>query len=148
MKNNIAYYKDKYVGILGAGKSGLAAAKILINSNANIYLFDDHYPRPTYIKKSYWQNYKLWPWKNLISIVVSPSIPTNNSLKHEAIELAIKHKVKIINEIDLFFEIKPRAKIVGITGTNGKSTTVSLLHHILNFNNIKCEIGGNFGYPA
>ena len=148
MKNNIAYYKDKYVGILGAGKSGLAAAKILINSNANIFVFDDHYPRPVSIKKSNWQNYKLWPWENLISVVVSPSIPTNNRLKHEAIKLAIKHKVKIINEIDLFFETKPRAKIIGITGTNGKSTTVSLLHHILNFNNIKCEIGGNFGHPA
>ena len=148
MKKNIAYYKDKYVGILGAGKSGLAAAKILINSNANIFIFDDHYPRPLSIKKSNWKNYKLWPWKNLISIVVSPSIPTNNRLKHEAIELAIKHKVKIINEIDLFFETQPTAKIVGITGTNGKSTTVSLLHHILNLNKIRCEIGGNFGYPA
>ena len=148
MKNNIAYYKDKYVGILGVGKSGLAAARILINSNANIFVFDDHYPRPLSIKKSNWKNYKLWPWKNLISIVVSPSIPTNNRLKHEAIELAIKHKVKIINEIDLFFETQPTATIVGITGTNGKSTTVSLLHHILNFNKIRCEIGGNFGYPA
>ena len=148
MKKNIAYYKDKYVGILGAGKSGLAAAKILINSNANIFVFDDHYPRPLSIKKSNWKNYKLWPWKNLISIIVSPSIPTNNRLKHEAIELAIKHKVKIINEIDLFFETQPTAKIVGITGTNGKSTTVSLLHHILNLNKIRCEIGGNFGYPA
>ena len=148
MKNNIACYKNKYVGILGAGKSGLAAARILINSNANIFVFDDHYPRPLSIKKSNWKNYKLWPWKNLISIVVSPSIPTNNRLKHEAIELAIKHKVKIINEIDLFFETQPTAKIVGITGTNGKSTTVSLLHHILNFNKIRCEIGGNFGYPA
>ena len=148
MKKNIAYYKDKYIGILGAGKSGLAAAKILINSNANIFVFDDHYPRPLSIKKSNWKNYKLWPWENLISIVVSPSIPTNNRLKHEAIELAIKHKVKIINEIDLFFETQPTAKIVGITGTNGKSTTVSLLHHILNLNKIRCEIGGNFGYPA
>ena len=148
MKNNIAYYKDKYVGILGAGKSGLAAARVLINSNANIFVFDDHYPRPLSVKKTNWKNYKLWPWKNLISIVVSPSIPTNNRLKHEAIELAIKHKVKIINEIDLFFETQPTAKIVGITGTNGKSTTVSLLHHILKFNKIRCEIGGNFGYPA
>ena len=148
MKNNIACYKNKYVGILGAGKSGLAAARILINSNANIFVFDDHSPRPLSIKKSNWKNYKLWPWENLLSIVVSPSIPTNNHVKHEAIELAIKHRVKIINEIDLFFETQPTAKIVGITGTNGKSTTASLLHHVLKFNKIRCEIGGNFGYPA
>jgi UDP-N-acetylmuramoylalanine--D-glutamate ligase len=43
---------------------------------------------------------------------------------------------------------RPKAIIVGITGTNGKSTTVALLHHILKFNKIKSVIGGNFGYPA
>ena len=148
MNNSIAHYKDKHVGILGAGKSGLAAAEILANSNANIFIFDDNNPRPSFIKKTHWQNYKEWPWKNLISLIVSPSIPTNNFHKHEAVELAIKHKVKIVNEIDLFFETNPKAKIVGITGTNGKSTTVSLLYHILTFNKVKCAIGGNFGYPA
>ena len=148
MNNSIAHYKDKHVGILGAGKSGLAAAEILANSNAHIFIFDDNNPRPSSIKKTHWQNYKEWPWKNLISLIVSPSIPTNNFDKHEAVELAIKHNVKIINEIDLFFETNPKAKIVGITGTNGKSTTVSLLYHILTFNKVKCAIGGNFGYPA
>lgn len=103
MNNSIAHYKDKHVGILGAGKSGLAAAEILANSNAHIFIFDDNNPRPSSIKKTHWQNYKEWPWKNLISLIVSPSIPTNNFDKHEAVELAIKHNVKIINEIDLFF---------------------------------------------
>ena len=146
--NNILQYKDKNIGILGAGKSGLAAAQVLTNSKANIFIFDDNYPRPTCIHKSNWLNYKLWPWKQLSSLVVSPSIPTKNSKKHDAIKLAIRNNVKIINEIDLFFETEPKAKIVGITGTNGKSTTVALLYHILNFNKIKCVIGGNYGYPA
>ena len=44
MNNSIAHYKDKHVGILGAGKSGLAAAEILANSNANIFIFDDNNP--------------------------------------------------------------------------------------------------------
>ena len=74
--NNILQYKDKNIGILGAGKSGLAAAQVLTNSKANIFIFDDNYPRPTCIHKSNWQNYKLWPWKQLSSLVVSPSIPT------------------------------------------------------------------------
>ena len=62
--------------------------------------------------------------------------------------MAINNNVKIINEIDLFVETKPKAKIIGITGTNGKSTTVALLFHILKFNKIKCVIGGNYGFPA
>ena len=123
----INYYENKDVGILGAGLSGMAAAKILSNSKANIFVFDDKKDKPDFIRKKSWKNYNLWPWKTLTALVVSPGIPINAKNKHLAIQYAIKNKVKIINEIDLFFETKPEAKIIGITGTNGKSTTVALL---------------------
>ena len=145
---SINYYENKDVGILGAGLSGMAAAKILSNSKANIFVFDDKKDKPDFIRKKSWKNYNLWPWKTLTALVVSPGIPINAKNKHLAIQYAIKNKVKIINEIDLFFETKPEAKIIGITGTNGKSTTVALLFHILKFNKIKCVIGGNYGFPA
>ena len=144
----INYYENKDVGILGAGLSGIAAAKILSNSKANIFVFDDKKDKPDFIRKKSWKNYNLWPWETLTALVVSPGIPINAKNKHLAIQYAIKNKVKIINEIDLFFETKPKAKIIGITGTNGKSTTVALLFHILKFNKIKCVIGGNYGFPA
>ena len=144
----ISSYKNKDVGILGAGLSGLAAAKILLSSKANLYIFDDKKNKPSHIREDSWKNYKFWPWKTLKTIVVSPGIPINAKHKHNAIQLAIENKVKIINEIDLFAETEPKAKIIGITGTNGKSTTVALLFHILNFNKIKCVIGGNYGFPA
>ena len=145
---SISCYKNKDVGILGAGLSGMAAAKILSSSKANIFVFDDKKDKPDFIRKKSWKNYNLWPWETLTAIVVSPGIPINSKNKHLAIQLAIENKVKIINEIDLFFETKPEAKIIGITGTNGKSTTVALLFHILKYNKIKCVIGGNYGYPA
>ena len=145
---SISSYKNKNIGILGAGLSGIAAAKILVSSKANIFIFDDKKDKPNLIDIHCWKNYKLWPWKTLTALVVSPGIPINAKNKHLAIELALKNKIKIINEIDLFFETKPEAKIIGITGTNGKSTTVALLFQILKFNKIKCVIGGNFGFPA
>ena len=145
---SISSYENKNVGILGAGLSGIAAAKILVSSKANIYIFDDKKDKPDFINDNCWKNYKLWPWEALTALVVSPGIPINAKNKHLAIELAIKNKIKIINEIDLFFQSKPKAKIIGITGTNGKSTTVALLFHILKFNKIKCVIGGNYGFPA
>ena len=145
---SISSYKNKNVGILGAGLSGIAAAKILVSSKANIYIFDDKKDKPDFINDNCWKNYKLWPWEALAALVVSPGIPINAKNKHLAIELAIKNKIKIINEIDLFFQSKPKAKIIGITGTNGKSTTVALLFHILKSNKIKCVIGGNYGFPA
>lgn len=141
-------YRNKDVGILGAGLSGLAAAKLLLSLEAEIYIFDDKKNKPKIIKKNSWKNYKFWPWKTLTTLVVSPGIPLNAKKKHNAIQLAISNNVKIINEIDLFVETKPKAKIIGITGTNGKSTTVALLFHILKFNKIKCVIGGNYGFPA
>ena len=146
--NNIISYKNKNVGVLGLGISGLAAAKVLLNSNANIFAFDDLKEKPPTLPKSNWINYQKWPWLELYALVVSPGIPINKYVKHKAIQLALDHNVKIINDIDLFIEIKPKAKIIGITGTNGKSTTVALLHHILKLNNIKSVIGGNFGFPA
>ena len=145
---SISCYENKDVGILGAGISGLAAAKILLSSKANIFIFDDKKDKPNVIKEINWKNYRFWPWETLSALVVSPGIPINAKIKHLAIQLALKNKVKIINEIDLFFETKPEAKIIGITGTNGKSTTVALLFHILKFNKIKCVIGGNYGFPA
>ena len=145
---SINSYKNKNVGILGAGLSGIAAAKILVSSKANIYIFDDKKDKPDFINDNCWKNYKLWPWEALAALVVSPGIPINAKNKHLAIELAIKNKITIINEIDLFFQSKPKAKIIGITGTNGKSTTVALLFHILKSNKIKCVIGGNYGFPA
>jgi UDP-N-acetylmuramoylalanine--D-glutamate ligase len=146
--NNIVHYKNQDVGILGLGLSGLAAAKVLLNSKANIFVFDDKKEKPSTIKKRNWVNYNYWPWKSIKTLVVSPGIPIYNKQKHNAIKLAINNKVQIINDIDLLIETNPKAKIIGITGTNGKSTTAALLFHILKFNKIKSVICGNFGIPA
>ncbi len=146
--NRIINYKNQDVGILGLGLSGLAAAKVLLKAKANIFVFDDKKEKPSIIKKSNWLNYNYWPWESIKTLVVSPGIPINNKEKHNAIKLAIDNKVKIINDIDLFVETYPKAKIIGITGTNGKSTTASLLFHILKFNKVKSVICGNFGIPV
>ena len=146
--NTINYYKNKNVGILGLGLSGIAASKILIKSDANIFVFDDKKHITCDLLKAKWLDYRKWPWDKIDTLVVTPGIPINSSHQHEAVRLAKKNNIVIVNDIDLFFQTKPEAKIIGITGTNGKSTTVALLNHILSFNNINSVIGGNFGFPA
>ena len=146
--NKIINYKNKNIGVLGLGLSGISAVKVLLNSKANVFAFDDKKTKPFILSETMWIHYKNWPWKNLEILIVSPGIPINGKNKHKAIKFAIKNNIKIINDIDLFMKTKPKAKIIGITGTNGKSTTVALLYHILKMNKIKCVIGGNFGYPA
>ena len=146
--NSINYYKNKNIGILGLGLSGTAAARVLVSSKANIFVFDDKKKSSNAPLNTTWLNYIKWPWEKIDAIVVSPGIPLNTKKCHEAIKIAKRNNINILNDIDLFFQTKPKAKIIGITGTNGKSTTVALLNHILNFNNIKSVIGGNYGFPA
>ena len=134
-------------GILGLGISGLAAFELLKKQNKNIVVFDDKI-KPNLKLKKYWKNYLSWDWNNLSRIIISPGIKISGKNKHPIVKLAENHKVKLQNEIELYFEQKPKSIIIGITGTNGKSTLASLISHILSENKIKNIICGNFGNPA
>ena len=134
-------------GIFGLGISGLAAFEFLRNQNKNIVVFDDTI-KPDLKLKKYWINYLNWDWKNLSRIIISPGVKISGKNKHPIVKLAQKHKVELQNEIELYFEQKPKTIIIGITGTNGKSTLASLISHILLENKIKNIICGNFGNPA
>ncbi|MBZ4672653.1 MAG: UDP-N-acetylmuramoylalanine/D-glutamate ligase [Deferribacteraceae bacterium] len=117
--------------ILGYGKSGQSAEKILkVNGITNIDIYDDSlasYPNISEIKEGY------------DTIVVSPGLDLN--------KLNID-KDKVTNEIDLTYSmIDNNAKIIGVTGTNGKSTITYLTEQILNNCGIKAKACGNIGYP-
>jgi len=80
-------------------------------------------------------------------VVVSPGVPLN---KHPISAHAAKFGVPIIGDIELFAQARPDLpphKVVGITGTNGKSTTTALIHHILQTADIPSLMGGNIGLP-
>jgi UDP-N-acetylmuramoylalanine--D-glutamate ligase len=80
-------------------------------------------------------------------IVVSPGVPLN---RHPIAARAREAKVPLIGDIELFAQARaglPPHKVVGITGTNGKSTTTALVHHILKTAGIPTEMGGNIGLP-
>jgi UDP-N-acetylmuramoylalanine--D-glutamate ligase len=80
-------------------------------------------------------------------IVVSPGVPIN---RHPIADAAHKANVPLIGDIELFAQARaslPRHKVVGITGTNGKSTTTALIHHLLQTAGIPALMGGNIGLP-
>jgi UDP-N-acetylmuramoylalanine--D-glutamate ligase len=80
-------------------------------------------------------------------IVVSPGIPLN---RHPIASKAREAGVPLIGDIELFAEARPSLpphKVIGITGTNGKSTTTALIHHILETAGIPALLGGNIGLP-
>ena len=146
-------FSSKYVLILGMGITGKSIAASLYKSGANIFFWDDN----NNIRNKYrGNNYQIFDnkksiWKKIDFLVVSPGIKTKGIKAHNLIKLAKKNKCRVISELDLFQEYlenckyKDRIKVIGITGTNGKSTVVTLLNHILVKNNIPCSLVGNIG---
>jgi UDP-N-acetylmuramoylalanine--D-glutamate ligase len=81
------------------------------------------------------------------SLVVTPGLPLN---RHPIAQRARDAGVEIIGDIELFARARPELpphKVVGITGTNGKSTTTALVHHILKTAGVPSAMGGNIGLP-
>jgi UDP-N-acetylmuramoylalanine--D-glutamate ligase len=81
------------------------------------------------------------------SLVVTPGLPLN---RHPIAQRACDAGVEIIGDIELFARARPELpphKVVGITGTNGKSTTTALVHHILKTAGVPTTMGGNIGLP-
>jgi len=81
------------------------------------------------------------------SLVVTPGLPLN---RHPIAQRARDAGVEIIGDIELFARARPELpphKVVGITGTNGKSTTTALVHHILKTAGVPTTMGGNIGEP-
>ena len=130
---------NKKIGILGLGISGSSALKSLEAGGSEVFVYDDN-DKSSHIKT----NLMKWPWKELDQIIVSPGI----SMEHPIIAKAKKLNIQINNEIDIFAKSKPKAKVIGVTGTNGKSTTSTLLGHIIKFHGYKVQVGGNIGKAA
>jgi len=81
------------------------------------------------------------------AVVVSPGVPIN---RHPITAHAARHNVPLIGDVELFAQARtelPPHKVVGITGTNGKSTTTALVHHILKTAGVPALMGGNIGLP-
>ena len=84
---------------------------------------------------------------NFEALVVSPGVPLN---RHPLAARARAAGVPIIGDIELFAQARaelPPHKLVGITGTNGKSTTTALVHHMLQTAAVPSLMGGNIGLP-
>lgn len=141
---------DSKVAILGMGKSGRASAEFFLEKGYEVIIYDDNKSN----LESFEDKYNIlepedWPFKELESVIFSPGIPHNLPEPYRAAELARKHNVEIICDIEVLYRHKPKdSKIIAITGTNGKSTTTALIYHILKECGIDVEIGGNFGVAA
>jgi len=136
--------------VLGFGKSGKASAAALRASGATLWAWDDQEKGQKAIRET---GYTLTPpaqvdWTQVTALVMAPGIPLTHPKPHAAVPLARAAGIPILSDIDLLFAACPKATFVGITGTNGKSTTTALIAHILTDAGRKVQVGGNIGTPA
>ena len=132
------------VGILGLGRSGLAAAASLLAAGTTVFLADDHKVPEQLPEGARLHPWPDWPWAEIDLMVISPGI----ARAHPAAKRAAEHGVGVVSEIEIAMLAQPEARIVGITGTNGKSTTTALIGHCLEVAGIPAAVGGNIGDAA
>jgi len=142
-------FATKHVVVLGLGKSGLAAARALCRSGARVLVWDDNEASREAAKAEAlaMREPSRINWAAMDALVISPGIPHTFPQPHMAARMAKDAGVPIIGDVELLVTSGTNAPMVAITGTNGKSTTTSLLGHIMEETGRDVEIGGNLG-PA
>jgi UDP-N-acetylmuramoylalanine--D-glutamate ligase len=87
-------------------------------------------------------------WSKPAALVMSPGIPHLHPTPHRVAQLARQAGREILCDVELLFRARRDARYIGVTGTNGKSTTTALIGHILSTAGKRVEVGGNLGTPA
>lgn len=145
-------FKNKNILLVGLAKTGIATLKFLEKMSANIIVHDmkteeqlsniieelNDLKSVKYILGKEIENVE-----NIDLVIVSPGVPLDTPLFDK-----IRSKnIEIIGDIELAYRYNSSAKIIGITGTNGKTTTTSLVGEIMKRINEKTYIVGNIGNP-
>lgn len=142
-------YEHKRIAVMGLGVAGLPTVRALMASGAHVLAWDDGVESRNKAAAEGVPIVDLMSadWSGIDTLVLSPGIPHTFPKPHPIAERARKADAQIVCDVDLLGRAQPDAIYVGITGTNGKSTTTALIAHILTSAGKTIEVGGNLG-PA
>lgn len=144
------------VAVLGLGRSGLAAARALREGGAQVVVWDDN-PRARETAEAEGFEARVLTrdgaFDDIACLVTSPGIPHLYPVPNPVIANALQAGVPVDNDIGLFFRslgadydsFDTPPKVIAITGSNGKSTTSALIHHILVQSGRESQLAGNIG---
>ncbi len=148
IKDFVKSLNGKPVLIFGLGRSGMSCVKALQKAGANIVVGDDNPANLEDLKDIKILDTAHDDLSKYAYLVLSAGIPLTHPTPHDIVVKAKLAGLDIICDIELFAHIYPDIKTIGVTGTNGKSTTATLMHHILNDCGVTAQLGGNIGTPV
>ena len=143
-------HRDDTILVVGLGKSGLSAARALTQAGATVMVWDDQADER---EKAQASGLTLFDFESgdmttLDDVIWSPGVPHKHPTRHPLAERARSANLNLRCDIDLLATAQSDATYIGITGTNGKSTTTALTAHILKSAGKRIEVGGNLGFTA
>lgn len=145
--------ENKKIFILGMARSGYEVAKLLSKYNNDILITDMKEQDPNHVKEleelgvkyivSEQPEYMLDASYDYV--IKNPGIRKD----HKCILMALELGIPVINEVEVAYFFFPKdITIIGITGSNGKTTTTTLIYEILKEANLPVYLGGNIGFPV
>jgi len=141
-------FAGRRYAVLGLARSGLASVEALVASGAEVLAWDNREEaRDAVADKAEIGDLLAADLSGYDGVVVSPGVPLN---RHPIAAHAAAARVPVIGDIELFALARPTLpphRVVGVTGTNGKSTTTALIHHIVKCARMASTMAGNIGYP-
>jgi UDP-N-acetylmuramoylalanine--D-glutamate ligase len=147
----VTSFAGKKVALFGLGGSGLASAQALVAGGADVIAFDDSAESIAKARAAHIATADLRSidWSTMSALLLTPGVPLTHPAPHWSVDLARKAKVEVIGDVELFCRERrrfaPNSPFVAITGTNGKSTTTALIHHLLVAAGRSADLGGNIG---
>jgi len=149
----VTIFRGRTVAVFGLGASGIATAEALLAGGARVIAWDDTAASVEKAQAKHIETGDLrnLDWSGIAALVLAPGVPLTHPVPHWSVGLARNAAVEVIGDIELFCRerkiVAPHAPFVAITGTNGKSTTTSLIAHILQTAGRSVGLGGNLGTP-
>ena len=138
--------------VVGLGKSGVSAARLLAAVGARVRACDEK-PAAALasalaslpeLEEGFFGGLTAAAFEGVELVVLSPGVP----LSHPLLQDAYARGVELIGEVELAARLLPETEpLIGITGTNGKSTTTALTAHLLASAGLRVFAGGNLGTP-
>jgi UDP-N-acetylmuramoylalanine--D-glutamate ligase len=147
----VTSFAGKRVAVFGLGGSGLASAQALIAGGATVTAFDDNAASIEQARKAgiATADLRTLDWSRMSALLLAPGVPLTHPAPHWSVGLARANAVEVIGDIELYCRerrrLAPNSPFVAITGTNGKSTTTALIHHLLRSAGRSADLGGNIG---